>query len=111
MRNALLNDLKEKSSFVLVFGDTPLVRLIDFFLDNQEFDYTLSDIARNSNISWTTLHIYWKTLIKLNIVKKSREIGRAKLYMLNKKSPLVKKLIDLDFFISQKYILDEIEKQ
>ena len=103
--------MEEKSSFRMVFGDSPIVKVIDFFLDNREFDYSLTDIAKNSDIGWTTLHQFWNDIVKLGIVSKTRKIGRAELYKLNMNSTLVKKLIDLDTDISKKLMKEEINKQ
>ena len=103
--------MEEKSSFRLVFGGSPIVKVIDFFLDNREFDYSLTDIAKSSDIGWSTLHQFWSNIVKLGIVTKTRKIGRAELYKLNLKSPLVKKLIDLDADISKKMIFEEMNKQ
>ena len=38
--------MEQKTSFRLVFGESPIVKVIDFFLDNREFDYSLTDIAK-----------------------------------------------------------------
>ena len=103
--------ISDKSSFKLVFGDSPVVKVIDFFLDNREFDYSMTDIAKNSDIGWSTLHGFWKGIVTLGIVTKTRRIGRAELYKLNMKSPVVKKLIDLDMDISKKLMQEEIERQ
>ena len=103
--------MEYKSSFRLVFGDSPIVKVIDFFLDNMEFDYSLTDIAKKSDIGWSTLHSFWKDIVKLGIVTKTRRIGRAELYKLNITSPVVKKLIDLDRDISKKLMQEEINKQ
>ncbi|MFW6014507.1 MAG: hypothetical protein ACOCQG_05000 [Candidatus Nanoarchaeia archaeon] len=96
--------MENKSSFMYLFKETPIVKVIDFFLDNQEFDYSMTDIAKNADIGWSTLHKFWSELVELGIVVNTRRIGRAEMYMLNKKSPLVKKLIDLDMSISKKLI-------
>lgn len=103
--------MEYKSSFRLVFGNSPIVKVIDFFLDNREFDYSLTNIAKNSDIGWSTLHGFWKNVVKLGIVTKTRRIGRAELYKLNLNSPVVKKLIDLDKDISKKMIQEEINRQ
>ena len=103
--------MEEKSSFRVVFGDSPIVKVMDFFLDNREFDYSLTDIAKNADIGWSTLHGFWKEIVSLGIVIKTRRIGRAELYKLNMSSSLVKKLIDLDKTISKKLMQEEIEKQ
>ena len=103
--------MEAKTSFRLVFGDSPIVKVMDFFLDNKEFDYSLTDIAKNADVGWSTIHGFWKDIIKLGIVIKTRMIGRAELYKLNMNSLLVKKLVDLDMSISEKLMKDEIEKQ
>ncbi|MBI3051522.1 hypothetical protein HYY74_03625 [Candidatus Woesearchaeota archaeon] len=100
--------MQEKSSFRLVFGDAPVVKVLDFFLENREFDYSLTDIAKNSDIGWSTLHKFWNDLVKLEVVTKTRRIGRAELYRLNMGSPLVRKLIEIDNDISKKLIQQEL---
>ena len=101
--------MEEKTSFRMVFGDSPIVKVIDFFIDNREFDYSLTDITKNADIGWSTIHQFWTDLVKLGIVVKTRRIGRAELYKLNLSSPLVKKLIDLDMSISKKLISKDLD--
>ncbi len=103
--------MEQKSSFRIVFGDAPVMKVIDFFLDNREFDYSLTDIAKNSGIGWSTLHHFWGNIVGLGLVVKTRKIGRAELYKLNLDSPLVKKLIDLDKDVSKKLMAEELNKQ
>jgi len=103
--------MEYKSSFSLVFGESPIVKVIDFFLDNREFDYSLTDISKNAGIGWSTLHLFWKKLVIMEVVVKTRRIGRAELYKLNINGSLVKKLIDLDRDISKKFIEKELIKQ
>ncbi len=76
-------------------GDTPVIRVLDFLIEGRGLDYSLSDIAENSNIGWTTLHRIWDKMLKSGIVRQTREIGRAKLFKLNEENPAVKDLIKL----------------
>lgn len=99
--------MEEKTSFRLVFGDAPVVKVIDFFLDNQEFDYSLTDIAKGAEIAWSTLHEIWPSIMRAGLVVKTRRIGRAELYKLDSANPLVKRLVELDLFISQQFIGQE----
>ena len=93
----------EKSLLLEFLGDTPLIRVIDFLLENSIFDYTKTDIAENAGISRASLYNVWPTLAKFEIVKESRKIGNTTLYKLNKENPVVKKLIELDLKISKEY--------
>jgi len=106
-----MNNMKEKTSFILVFGESPVVKVIDFLIDNQEFDYSLTDIAKNAEVGWTTLHQFWSRLVKLGVVKKTRKIGRAELYKLNIENALVKKLLEIDMLVSKEYLHKELGKQ
>jgi len=103
--------MKEKTSFALVFGEAPIARVIDFLIDNQEFDYSLTDIAKGAEVGWTTLHQFWPELVKIGVVKKTRKIGRAELYKLDLESPLVKKLIEIDMLVSKQLIQKELAQQ
>ncbi len=102
----------ERSAFVRVFGDSPVVKVIDFLLTEKGlYDYTLKDIAENSNISFVTLQGIFPKLEKIGIVRMTRRIGKAKLYILNEENPLVQKLIRMDKEISEYFIRRELKKQ
>lgn len=103
--------MTEKTSFRIIFGESPVAKVIDFLIDNQEFDYSLTDIAKGAEIGWTTLHQIWPSIVKLGLVKKTRKIGRAILYKLNLENPLAKKLIEIDLLVSKKLMQKEIQKQ
>src|SRR5438445_8422906 len=87
---------EEISTFIEVFVNTPFIKVLDFFLTYRDFDYPMTEITENSGIAWSTLHQIFPKLLKLEIVKKTRGIGRAKLYMLNKENQIVKDLIEID---------------
>lgn len=98
-------------------GDTPVIRVLDFLIEGRGLDYSLSDIAENSNIGWTTLHRIWGNMLKSGMVQPTREIGRAKLFKLNEKNPVVKELIRLydtllfqhnESYLSKKIIVKSI---
>ncbi len=101
----------DKSSFRLVFGDSPVIKVLDFLLDNREFDYSLSDIARGADVGWSTLHQFWSDFVKIGLVKKTRRIGRAELYKLDASNSLVKKLIEIDWEISKMFAMKEGKEQ
>ena len=84
-----------KTAMQKVFGNSPRVKVLDILLCGRDFDYTLTDIAENANISRSTLHIMWKDLVKRNIVVATRVIGRIQLYKLNSYSIQVKELIKM----------------
>jgi len=103
--------MKETSRFVEFFGDHPLTRVISFLITFREFDYPLTEIAENSGVGWTTIHTFFPKLVETRIVVETRRIGRAKLYKLNKNSPIVKKLIELNDRICAEFTEKMIGKE
>ncbi|MAF50679.1 MAG: hypothetical protein CMH64_01175 [Nanoarchaeota archaeon] len=85
--------MKETTIFREALGDSPIIRVLDFLIESRGLDYSLSDIAENSSIGWTTLHRIWDKLLKFEMVVFTREIGRAKLFKLNEKNYTIKELI------------------
>ncbi len=74
------------------FGDYPIIKVIDFLLENRGFDYSKSELAENSEIGIATLHQLWEKLEKFGIVKETRKYGNTRLYMLNEENEFVKML-------------------
>jgi len=87
---------EDKSLFVEFFGDYPLIRVLDFLIENDIFDYSKKDIGRNASVSWNTLGGFWKKLEKTGLVTYTRKVGKARMYKVNTKNPIVKQLIELD---------------
>lgn len=76
-----------------VFGDSGVAKILDFLTLYRDFDYSLTEIAKNSRVGWTTLFRIWPPLEKYGIVKMTRKIGRAKLYRLDLGSPIAEALV------------------
>ena len=87
--------MEKTTIFRETFGDTPVIRVLDFLIEGRGLDYSLSDIAENSKIDSTTLHRILDKMLRTGLVKPTREIGRAKLFNLNEENPAVKELIRL----------------
>jgi len=84
------------SMFIEVFGDYPLIRVIDFFLEEYLFDYSKTQVAEFSEVSFNTLELFWNKLIKLEMIVKTRKVGNSQMYKLNLENPLIQKLMEID---------------
>ena len=94
----------EETLFLQTLGiKSPLLRILDFLMDNKAYDYSKTDIAKGAGISRTTLSSNWENLEKNGLVSETRRVGRAKMYKLNLKSPVVQKFIELDKAICELY--------
>lgn len=89
-----------KSVLVETFGETPVVKTIDFFLMYPSFDYSKSQVAKEAGISRITMEKIWKKLLKNDIIKKTRSVGRGDMCKLNLENPKVKVLMKFDFEMS-----------
>ncbi len=87
--------MEETTIFREALGNSPVIRVLDFLIEGRGLDYSLTDIAENSSIGWTTLHRIWDRLVRLKIVVPTREIGNARLYKLNEDNPAVKDMVKL----------------
>ena len=92
-----------KSNFMKIFGNSPKVLTIDFLLDNILIDFHKSDVAEQTGISRSTLNIFFEDLIKDKLIIKSRIIGRAQMYQVNKQNLIIKKLLQLDKSLTMKF--------
>lgn len=95
--------MEEQTLFVKVLGAYPIIKVLDFLIMFQEFDYSLSDICKNAGVGWSTLHRFWPKLEEYGLVKKTREVGNANMYKLDTKNEIVKQLIQLDLIICEKF--------
>jgi Fe2+ or Zn2+ uptake regulation protein len=77
-----------QSKFLQIMGDSPINRVLNFLVINEDFDYSLTDIAHNSKVGYATLYIFWNKLESAGIIKQTRVVGKAKMYKLNKQSQL-----------------------
>jgi len=90
----------KKTVFRKVFGDSPHVKVLDFFLDNENFDYSKSTIAAAAEVSRITLEPILEYLIKLGIIKQTRNAGRAIMYAFNWDNKLAMKIREFDLNLS-----------
>ena len=103
--------MEDKTAFVEIFGTSPLIRVLDFLITYREFDYSLTDISKETEAGWNTLHSFFFKLVEKGIVKETRQVGRAKLYKLNTDNPIAKKLIEISNIITSKAVDEELKKQ
>ncbi len=99
---------KNKSIFLEIFGDTPKLRVLDFLIDNHMFDYPMTEIARESNVSYNSLKVFFENFIKSEILIKTRKVGKSDYYKLNLDNPFIKNLIKLDWILTKKQAKKEV---
>jgi len=91
--------VKEKSIFLQTFGDYPLLRILDFLMYSRDFDYPITEIARNSEVNFQTLKKVWPKLEQNKMVVSTRTLAGATLFKLNVENLVVKKIVELNNFL------------
>ena len=94
----------EQTIFVKTLGDYPLIRILDFLIESRDFDYPITEIARNADVNFQTLKKLWPQLEKKKMITETRTVAGAHLYKINTNNQVVKKLIDFDISLGWKNV-------
>ena len=89
------------SIFVEYFGSSPYIKILDFLIQGQDFDYSMTEVARGAKVGWSSFTKIWNKLLEKRIIAPTRNIGNAKLFKLNKENTFVKKIINLDLELTK----------
>ena len=73
-----------------MFGDYPLVRILDTLIDHPDHEYTKKELAEINDISYPVIHNAWNKLERFRIVSPTRKVGNSQLFILNQESPVVR---------------------
>lgn len=99
-----------KTNFQEILGSLPKITIIDFFIENPTNKWEYYEIQKNSNVSPSIVKIILPELVKVEIIKVVGTIKKRKLYRLNDRSQIAKKLIELRHVINQYFIEEAIIK-
>ena len=86
-----------------MLGASPYIRVLEFFLTNDWFDVSKSHVAAATEVSRATVDSIWEDLISENLIVKTRTVGRAELYQLNKQNPATKILQGFQLELASMY--------
>ena len=100
--------MKEMSVFLEREGYSPKNKVLDFLIVAQDFDYSLKEIAKYSNVSYPCIKQLKKELIKGKWITLTRKIGKAQMYKLNIKNLVVKKFMDYYWAVVESVVEKEL---
>lgn len=102
-----MKKLEDKSLFIKFMGDSPMIKVLDYLLTERELDFSITDMADNAGIGRATLYRIWDNLINNQIIKHTRDIGKARLFTLNVQNNKIQKLIEIFDMLT----LEELKKR
>ena len=100
--------MKEKSAFLEREGYTPKNKVLDFLIIAQDFDYSLKDIAKYSDVSYPCIKQLKKVLVKDKWITLTRKVGKAQMYKLNLKNKKVQKFVDFFWAVVSEVVEREL---
>ena len=79
-------------AFCDVFGQTPRLKVLEFFLEGREIDFSIASVAEETELSRATTYAICDELIDHQFILPTRKVGNVQLYKLNKSKPEVQLL-------------------
>ena len=98
-----------ESIFLQVFGKSPEMRLLDFFLDNPRTDYNRTEISGALSMNKQTINSKLFYLLVYELVRVTRKLGKSFMFQLNMENPSVVSLMEMERNISVGITADEDE--
>ena len=114
--NPEVNNKKASKSKVLEKGPLESVfpgstaKILDFLATFKEWDYSVSDISRNVDLSFKTTLGEIKNLKDQEVILKTRNVGKSNMYKLNLDSKQGQYIDKLIFEIAKKRAMAQIEQ-
>ncbi len=95
---SIIKDAKalENAPLEILFTNNATAKILDFIIAYQEWDYSISDIARYSGVSVKSVERELPKLLHYGFIVETRRVGRAKMYKFNKDdkiSTLIEKFV------------------
>ena len=85
---------KTWGEFCEIFGLTPRNRIIEFFLEMRELDFSIGDVAKETELNRATTYNTIEELTKAEYLVPTRKVSGGQLYKLNTEKKEVKILIN-----------------
>lgn len=79
-----------------IFGEAPAIKIVEWMIDNQEFDHSTKEIVKGTNQSIVVVKRNFEPLINYGVVKVNRTVGRDPMYILDTQNRCTKAIIEFD---------------
>ena len=103
--------MENETVFLKIFGNSPILKVLDFLVVNEDFDYSMTDIANLSGVGYSTLQLFWSNLEKANVIVKTRTVGKAKMYKLNAFNSVITKFRDFYWETTKRQVKGKLRKE
>jgi len=94
-----------------LFGECPQVKIVETFAENYNEELSGPDIARMTGVTKATVYSHINKLLKEDIVRKVKKVGKTQLYQLNNDNPKSMMILMLERFIVSERLGKLMEKE
>jgi len=109
--NIIKMENENQSAFLEYFGDTPKLRFLNFLIGNHFFDFNMTDMAREANISYNSLISFFNEFLEKGIIIKTRRVGKSDMYKLNIDNLIAKRFLQFAWFLTkQDLVIENLEE-
>ena len=98
-----------ESGVIALYGDSPRMKMIDFFMTFPKNEFTVPELVEGIGMSRTTAFKEIKKLLDNDMIMQSGNIGKSPTYKINTKSPIVYSMQKLVSLRSKKIAASQIK--
>ncbi len=103
---------ENQSVFLEYFGDTPKLRFLSFLIGNHFFDFNMTDMAKEANISYNSLTSFFDEFLEKGIIIKTRRVGKSDMYRLNMENLIAQNFLKFAWFLTKQDLgVEELEQE
>lgn len=93
--------MENQSAFLEYFGDTPQLRFLDFLIGNYFFDFNMTDMTREANISYNSLKGFFDEFLEKGIIIRTKRIGKSDMFELNMENAIAQNFLKFAWFLTK----------
>jgi len=98
-----------ESGIIALYGDSPRMKMIDFFMVFPKNEFTVPELVEGIGMSRTTAFKEIKKLLDNGMIIQSGNIGKSSTYKINTKSPIIYSMQKLVSLRSKKIAASQIK--
>ncbi|MBS1268422.1 MAG: hypothetical protein MAG458_01151 [Nitrosopumilus sp.] len=100
-----------ESGIIALYGDSPRMKLLDYFMTFPKNEFTTPEIVKAVGMSRTTAFREISKLLDNEMILQTGNIGKSPLYKINIKSPIIYSMQKLTSHRSKKIATSQIKNQ
>ncbi|MCH7967098.1 MAG: hypothetical protein IIB02_06755 [Thaumarchaeota archaeon] len=99
-----------ESGIIALYGDSPRMKMVDFFMTFPKNEFTIPEIVKGIGMSRTTAFNEVHKLSDNDMIKQVGNVGKSPTYKINTKSPIVYTMQKLVSLRSKKVASSQIRR-